>query len=351
MREARRESRRKLLAVAPSQGVHARVLQCGAMPPTLLVIEDPNSEYLRALDSVRAQATMTVSNQLDVLLEAAPKADVILAGYLKAEMLPAVFPKAVRARWVHSLRAGVEKVLFPELIASPVTFTNGRGAYKRQLADFVMAAVLFFAKDLRRMISNQEAGVWAPFDPEDVEGKVMGIVGYGEIGRACAERARPFGMKILGLRRRPELSRGDALPEKMFGLDHLREMLSACDYVLLAAPNTAATRHLMGKPEIDSMKPVAVLINVGRGSLVDEAALTQALEENRIRGAALDVFETEPLPSGHPFYRLENLLLAPHCADQVPLWRERALQDFVRNFERFCRGEALENVVDKDAGY
>ena len=319
--------------------------------PRVLVIEDPNAEYLRALDPLRTQTTIIVSNQLDLLLEEAPKADIILAGYLKVDLLPAVFLKAVRVRWVHSLRTGVEKVLFPELIASPVTFTNARGAYKRQLADFVMATVLFFAKDLRRMIRNQEAGVWAPFDPDDVEGKVMGIVGYGEIGRACAERARLFGMKVVGLRRRPGLSQGDALLEKMFGPNHLREMLSTCDYVLLAAPNTAATRRLIGQAEIDWMQPSAVLINVGRGSLVDEQALVEALEQNRIRGAALDVFETEPLPSGHPFYRLKNLLLAPHCADQIPLWRERAVEGFIRNFERFCRGETLENVVDKRAGY
>lgn len=319
--------------------------------PRVLVLEDPKAAYLRALDPMRGQAELVASNRLDTLLDEAPKADVILAGYPKVDLLPAIFPKAVRVRWVHSLRAGVEKVLFPELIASPVIFTNGRGAYKRQLADFVIAAILFFAKDLRRMITRQEAGLWAPFDPEDVEGTVLGVVGYGEIGRACAERARCFGMKILGLRRRPELSEGDTLPGEIFGPNHLREMLSKCDYVLLAMPNTTATRHLIGKAEIDSMKPTAVLINVGRGSVVDERALADALEGNRIRGAALDVFEAEPLPSGHPFYRLKNLLLAPHCADQTPMWREHAVEDFIRNFERFSRGESLENVVDKSAGY
>ena len=319
--------------------------------PTVLVLENPKAGYLQALEPIRSRATVIVSNQLDALLDEAPKADVILAGYLKVDLLPTIFPKAARVRWVHSLRAGVEKVLFPELVASPVIFTNARGAYRRQLADFVVAAILFFAKDLRRMITNQEAGVWAPFDPDDVEGKVLGIVGYGEIGRACAERARCFGMKILGLRRRAELSRGDALPDEVFGPDRLREMLSRCDYVLLATPNTTATRHLIGKSEIEAMKPGAVLINVGRGSVVDEQALAEALEGNRIRGAALDVFEAEPLPAGHPFYRLKNLLLAPHCADQTPMWREHAVEDFIRNLGRFTRGEALENVVDKSAGY
>lgn len=318
---------------------------------TVLVIEDPEAKYLRALDKLPTQTKTIVSNQLDVLLKSAPEADVIVTGFLKVELLPAVLPKSPRVRWVHSLRAGVEKVLFPQLIASPVTLTNARGVYKRPLADFVMAAVLFFAKDLRRMVRNQDAADWEPFDVDDVEGTVMGIVGYGEIGRACAERARMFGMKVLGVRRRPELSRGDPLVEGVFGLDHLRGMLPASDYVVLTAPDTPGSRGLIGKTEITLMKDSAVLINIGRGALVDEQALTEALERNEIRGAALDVFKTEPLPSGHAFYTLKNLLLSPHCADQVPRWRELAVENFLHNFERFDRGEPLENVVDKRAGY
>jgi phosphoglycerate dehydrogenase-like enzyme len=318
---------------------------------TILVIEDPEAEYLRVLDKLPEQATIIVGSELRVLGAAAPKASVILNGFLKGNPLQAIFPKATQVRWVHCLSAGVEKVLFPELTASPVILTNARGAYKKQLAEFVMAAVLFFAKDLRRMLKNHEAGVWEQFDVDEVEGKVMGIVGYGEIGSATAEKARALGMKVLGVRRRPELSRGDALLEGIFAPDRLREMLAASDYVVLAAPNTAESRGLIGKAEIASMKPQAVLINVGRGSLIDESALAAALGESRIRGAALDVFETEPLPPRHPFYRLRNLLLAPHCADHTPGSRERAAEGFVRNFERFLKGEPLENVVDKSAGY
>lgn len=252
--------------------------------PRVLVIEDPSAEYLRALDALRTETTIIVSNHLEALLEEAPRADVILTGYLKVYLLPAIFPKAIRARWVHFLHAGVEKVLFPELIASPVVFTNARRAYKRQLARFRHGGSAVFRQG--PSAHDQKSGsrfVWAPFDPEDVEGKVMVIVGYGEIGRACAQRAWLFGMRILCLRRRPDLFLGDTLPEKIFGPNGLQEMLSACDYVLLAAPNTVATRHLIGKAEIASMKPGAVLINVGRGLLVDEEALALALEQHRIR--------------------------------------------------------------------
>lgn len=318
---------------------------------TVLVIDQPQAKYLGALEKLRPQATVVIGNQLDLLQEAARRSDVIFVGMSGSNLLRAIFPNATRVRWVHSFSAGVEKVLFAELVTSSVTLTNARGVFKRSLAEFVMAAVLFFAKDLRRMLRSQEAGGWEPFDVEEVHGKVMGIVGYGETGRACAERARAFGMNVFGLRRRPELSGEDPLLEAVYGPDRLRELLVASDVVVLTAPSTAETRGLIGEAEIASMKADAVVINVGRGSLIEESALIHALEQRRIRGAALDVFETEPLPAGHAFYRLKNVLLSPHCADHTSDWRELAVEFFIRNFERFQKGEPLENVVDKSAGY
>jgi phosphoglycerate dehydrogenase-like enzyme len=179
----------------------------------------------------------------------------------------------------------------------------------------------------------------------------MGIVGYGETGRACAERARSLGMKVLGLRRRPELSKGDPCLEAVTGPNDLHSLLAQSDYVVLAAPATPQTRRLIGKSEFAAMKTSAVFINVGRGSSVDEAAMIEALENGRLRGAGLDVFETAPLPSGHPFYRLENVLLSPHCADHTPGFYEMDVEFFVQNLQRFVKSEPLENVVDKEAGY
>ena len=318
---------------------------------TLLVMEHPKASYLDALRKLPAAVTVVVGDDLRFLEETASRADAILVGMSKASLLRAIFPKATRLRWVHSLSAGVENTLFPELATSPVTLTNGRGVFKRSLAEFAIAAALYFAKDLRRMVRNQEAGLWTQFDVEELHGKTMGIVGYGETGRATAELARPFGMKVLALRRRPELSRRDPLLAAVYAPDGSREMLAASDCVVLATPSTSETRHLIGRPEIASLKADAVLINVGRGSVVDEAALISALEAKRIRGAALDVFETEPLPAGSPFYRLDNVLLSPHCADHTTGWRELALTCFLRNLDRFQKGEPLENIVDKHAGY
>lgn len=128
-------------------------------------------------------------------------------------------------------------------------------------------------------------------------------------------------------------------------------MLALSDYVLVTAPLTPATRGMVGEAELDAMKSSAVLINLGRGPVVDEAALIRALQRGKIRGAALDVFDQEPLPAGHPFFRLKNVLLSPHCADHTPDWLERAMRCFLENFERFQKGEPLSNVVDKRSGY
>ena len=200
-------------------------------------------------------------------------------------------------------------------------------------------------------VNWQAVGVWQPFDVDDVHGKVIGIIGYGETGRASAELAHAFGMRVLGLRRRPEQSRGDSLLESVFGPESLHEMLPLCDFVLLATPGTPQTRGMIGQREIELMKADAIVINVGRGSLVHEAALVEALQQKRIRGAALDVFEVEPLPSGHPFYGMENVLLSPHAADHTPGYLGLGMESFIRNLQRFQNGEPLANVVDKTAGY
>jgi phosphoglycerate dehydrogenase-like enzyme len=202
------------------------------------------------------------------------------------------------------------------------------------------------------MIRNQAAGVWEPFDIVEVRGQTVGIVGYGDIGRSVARRVHALGMRVLGLKRHgTPASAADPFAERIYGPEGLIEMISRSDYVVAAAPLTPETVGLIGAPELAAMKPGAVLINVGRGPVVQEGALVKALSEKRIKGAALDVFDTEPLPQGHPFYKLENVLLSPHCADHTPDWLDQAMRFFLAQFERFRRGEPLLNVVEKKLGY
>jgi len=322
------------------------------MKLTVLVLGDPKWPFLKILDRLPSDVEVIVRGTPEECIAEAPRADIILSCSFDHKLFHAALPYASKTRWLHSLSAGVEGMMSPALVAHPAPLTNARGAFRRSLAEFVIASAMYFAKEFPRLLRQQREHLWDNgFTPIELHGATMGIIGYGEIGRACAERAVPFGMKILALRRRPEQSAGDPLVTAAFGPSQLLEMLPQCDYVVIAAPNTADTRHLIGERELAVMKPTAMLINVGRGMIVDEPALAKALQEKRIRAAALDVFETEPLPKESPFWDLDNVIISPHCADRTPGWIEGALEIFMQNFERFASGAPLENVVDKHAGY
>jgi phosphoglycerate dehydrogenase-like enzyme len=282
--------------------------------------------------------------------EAASTASAILHWSASKELLEAVFAMCPKVKWIHSRSAGLDSVLFPELVQNDVILTNGRGVFSASLGEFALAAILYFAKDFRRMIRNQSAGRWDPFDVEVVEGKTVGIVGYGDIGRAVATRVHAMGMRVLATKRHAPQG-DDPLIERYYSPQQLTKMMAQSDYVVVTAPLTKETRHMIGEPEFAAMKSHAVVINAGRGPVIDEEALLKALTSGRIKGAGLDVFEHEPLPAGHPLYRLENVLLSPHCADNTPDWKDRAMDFFLRQYDRFARDEPLENVVNKRLGY
>jgi phosphoglycerate dehydrogenase-like enzyme len=321
------------------------------MSLTLLVLADPKVSWLKLLGNLGAEIHVVVSNDPAKVRGCAPQSDVIVNGTSNPPLLSAAIPAARRAKWIHSLWTGVDNVLCPEVLASPLPLTNGRGVFRRPLAEWTIGAILYFAYGMRRMVRQQQAGVWEAFTTEEIQGKTLGIVGYGGIGSTAAELARPFGMRIVALRRRPGLFQTDAKVDESFAPAQINQLMAASDYVLLAAPLTEETRGMIGAPQIAAMKSTSVLINVGRGAVVDEPALVQALETGKIRGAALDVFAVEPLPSGHPFYRLENVLLSPHTADHVQDFIHLAVECFLENLRRFQTGQPLLNLVDKHAGY
>lgn len=318
---------------------------------TVLVIAQPTARHLRLLDQLPRETRLAVGETAEAFANLAPEADVILNGNHNAETLATVFGMAPRVKWVHSLSAGVDKLLFPALKASPVPLTNSRGIYSKSLAEWGMLGMLFFAKDVRRLLRQQAAARWEQFDCVELRGQTLGVIGYGTIGQETAMRAKAFGMKIHALRRRPELFAGDPIVDQGYGPEQMLELLAASDYVLMSLPLTGGTTALVGERELRAMKPSAVLLNLGRGSSLVEADLVQALREGWIRGAALDVFETEPLPKESPLWQLENLFLSPHSADHTDTWQDDSMHFFLENFARWDAGEALENLVDKEAGY
>ena len=318
---------------------------------TLLVVAPPNARYLSLLDRLPDDVHLVVGNQIEIFEDAGPRADAIVNCINPGLPLEQVWNLAPNVKWVHSMSAGIEGILFPALVESPVPLTNGRGVFARSLGEFALASMLFFAKRMREMVANQAAGKWVDLTIEEIHGKTVGVVGFGELGRAGAVRAHALGAKVHALRRRPELNATDPIVEKSFTMDQRLEMLAGCDFVLCSAPLTPQTRGLIGEAELRAMKKTAVIINIGRGPVIVEAALVKALQEGWIRGAALDVFDVEPLPEGHAFYGLENVLLSPHCADHTPTWTEEAMEFFLQNFKRFHAGQPLLNIADKRNGY
>lgn len=231
---------------------------------TVLVIADPADPRLAMLAQLPEETAIAVGAEPEAFENLAPEADAILNWAHSNRTLRAMFPQCRRLRWVHMRAAGVDNMLFPELVESLVTFTNGTGVYSASLGEFALAAILYFAKDLRRMMRSQQAGLWDPFDVEEIAGKTVGIVGYGDIGRAVALRARAMEMRVIALKRTPQAS-SDEFAERIVGPDGLIELMAASDYVVAAAPLTPETRGMVGAGEIAAMRPGAVLVNIGRG--------------------------------------------------------------------------------------
>jgi phosphoglycerate dehydrogenase-like enzyme len=322
---------------------------------TILVLvsaAEPAEAQLAMLEKSLAGVKMVFGNSSEVFAAAAVEATVLFNWSGSLDLFKKVFAMCPNLLWVHSRSVGLERTLFPELKESPVPLTNGAGVFSASLGEFALGAILYFAKDFRRMIRNQMAGVWEAFDVSWASGHTVGIIGYGDIGRAIAERVRALGMTVLAVKRHvPPSHIADPLVAETYPPDRRLEMISRCDYVIVAAPLTPETRGMIGEAEFAAMKPTAVVMNVGRGPVINEEAMIAALVSGRIRGAALDVFDHEPLPAGHAFYKLENALLSPHCADHTPDWLDNAMKFFIEQYERFRKGETLLNVVDKKSGY
>jgi phosphoglycerate dehydrogenase-like enzyme len=321
----------------------------------VLVISPPDEHLVRTLEPVRARSELFISNDQAELERLAPAAEVIVLSGAAGTSIdwPRVWQHATSARWVHALTAGVEKLLFPALVDSRVPLTNARGVYKRSLGEFAVLGILYHYKRVRLMLDNQLQRKWSQFTVQSTSGRVMGIVGFGETGRECALLARGLGMKIHALRRNPQRSEDDPLVDRVFGPGQLQQMLPGIDVLLCAAPLTSQTHHLIGHAQLALLKPNAIVINLGRGPVVDEAALIAALQNRRLLGASLDVFEQEPLSEQSALWDMENVLISPHCTDWTdePAALELTLRCFIENFRRYQQGEPLENVVDKRAGY
>ncbi len=314
--------------------------------PLVLAISNADDPQLKMLSAVPHVLVFSA----DDLKEEAKQAEVILHWAGPKDLLRTAFLASPSVRWVHSRSAGLDKMLFPELVASPVPVTNGSGVFSQSLGEFALAMILYFAKDMPRMLRSKSEGRWDPFDVEEISGQTVGIVGYGDIGRAVASRAQAMGMRVLAIKRHAPKT-ADPLIAEFFPPQEMAIMLGQCDYVVVALPLTIETHHLFSDAAFSAMKKSAVLINLGRGPVVDQAALVRTLKEGRIKGAGLDVFEQEPIPANDPIFKLENVFISPHCADNTKDWLNDAMRFFLEQYKEFSEGKPLKNIVEKHLGY
>lgn len=306
----------------------------------LVAIAPPSFEPLDALRREAPGLEIVAEEDLQKLRPLMARAEVLLLAPRHARLLTDLWRDLTATRWIHTLAAGVEALPFDLLRRSDIVVTNSRGLYADALGEFAVAAMLWFARDIPRLMRNQAARRWEPFNAERLEGKTAGIIGYGGIGQAVGRRAAALGMRVISVRRQQE-----------FGDPTIEDILSESDFVVLSTPLTPRTFRLMSRDRIASMRSDAVLINVSRGQVVDEESLIEALQSKKIRGAALDVFEAEPLPPASPLWTLDHVLISPHSADHTADAHHRAMTFFIENLRRYQRGESLENVVDKEQGY
>jgi len=289
----------------------------------------------------------------DEAIAAVADADAYLGAGVPLDVLAA----GPRLRWIHSGSGGVSAALLRALEGRDVVFTNSAGTHAPPVAETALAMMLHFARGLDIAVRAQAAGRWDRAKYDDAEGPVrefagatVGVVGYGGIGSAIGRRAAALGARVLALRRRAGAG-DDGAAEARAGPEGLAELLRESDYLVLAAPETDETRGMIDAGALARMRPDAVLVNVSRGRLVDEDALVEALRAGRLRGAALDVFATEPLPAGHPLWTAPNVLITPHVSAVSGRYWDREVALILDNARRLEEGRPLRNVVDRGAGY
>ncbi|MEH2462766.1 D-2-hydroxyacid dehydrogenase [Nostoc sp.] len=280
----------------------------------------------------------------------ASNAEVYVNGfYLKASILDKILTAAPALRWQQAPSAGVNHILTPTFLQKDIILTNGAGVHAIPISEFVLAFMLYHAKNLRKLQTLQDEHTWVrEVFLEELADATLLILGTGNIGQAIASRAKAFGVQVWGSRRHPE-----PLPnfDKVVGTDEWRSLLPTADYVVIATPLTPETKGLIDEAALRSMRQSAYLINIARGGIVDETALLTALREGWIAGAGLDTVANEPLPPESPLWSLPNVFITPHCSALSPRLRERIAQLFIDNLKRYQTGQPLRNVVDKQAGY
>jgi phosphoglycerate dehydrogenase-like enzyme len=314
--------------------------------PRIAVLGRDQHDRPPGLDALPADIVYTDAAGLPAAI---PGCEVLLLWDFFSPALRSAWPFADRLRWIHVAAAGVDAMLFDELVASDVVVTNARGIFDRPIAEYVLAAILAQAKQLHLSRDLQRRRTWQHRQTRSVAGQQVLIIGTGGIGRATARLLRAVGMRVRGAGRRPiadDPDLGTVVPSSDL-IGHVGDV----DHLVMAAPLTRQTTGMINAEVLAALRPGAHLINIGRGPQVDESALLDALDSGRGITATLDVFATEPLPEDHPFWGRDDVIVSPHLAGDTDGWRDRLAAQFVELAGRWLDGRPLVNIVDKERGY
>ncbi len=260
---------------------------------------------------------------------------------------------APRLKWLQATSAGIGQLVKRiGLLDSDIVFTTASGVHSTALAEFCLMAMLIFVKQTFRLAQEKTDRHWARYCSTQLAGQTLAVIGLGRVGTKVAQLGKGVGMRVIGTKRTIEGVDPAALSvDALYPPEALHEVLAMADFIVLITPHTNATEHLIGIPELKTMKPSAVLINIARGVIVDEPALIEALRSGQIAGAALDVFATEPLPSDSPLWELPNVLISPHSASTADNENAKLTELFIDNLKRYVRGEPLRNVLNHESLY
>jgi phosphoglycerate dehydrogenase-like enzyme len=317
--------------------------------PVITILTAPGDPQPEGLHALRSRVEIRHAWDEKTLKNTLPGTSVLLVTDFRTEALAAAWHCADELRWIHATSAGVDALMFPALVSSKVMVTNARGIFDRTIAEYVLCTILMFAKDFPASLRLQSAHHWQHRDTERAEGKHVLVVGAGSIGRQIARLTKAIGMNPHGIARSARSQDPDFVA--VHANDQLYEQLGKADYVVIAAPLTPQTEGLFDSVAFAAMRKDARLINIGRGPIVKTDDLIAALEQGQIAGAALDVFEEEPLPADHPLWDRENVIMTAHMAGDFIGWRRALVDQFLQNFDRWHQNKEVFNRVDKGLGY
>ncbi len=310
----------------------------------VLVLTAEDEADLPGLDDLPESVKVTHVRDDSTLSSALTRADILVVTDFRSGMIERCWPNAPSIRWVHATSAGVDALMFPALRDSDIPVTNARGIFNRGIAEYVLGAILLFSKDTIGNLSYQRMHRWQHRETRLIEKQRVLIVGAGSIGTTVGQLLNAAGMEVEGTARSERTIDGF---RKVHAQEDMMDVLPHVDYVVITAPLTPDTEGLFDGEAFKVMNPSAHLINVGRGPIVSTEALLAALESGEIAGAALDVFEEEPLPEGHPLWDKPNVMISAHMAGDFIGWRRALGEQFTKNFTRWQAGESLNNLVKK----